>query len=169
MEKIQTKLICRSRGYTTTFEITKTHLIKKWKKGRQSGEKRIELSKLSPDLSYITGRSDSVVAQLIGCCICIAIAAILFFSIIQDKVPLLSLAFCILAFFLIVKAIRGMRIRKWTTIHRETGEEFAWYTHDDSKENERKAFEESFTEIITKNNQQKDSCNQLSAPLQADT
>ena len=53
MKEIQTKLICHSKGYTTTFEITQTHLIKKWEKERQTGEKRIELSKLSPDLSYI--------------------------------------------------------------------------------------------------------------------
>lgn len=157
MKEIQTKLICRSKGYTTDFEITKTHLIKKWKKGKQSGEKRIELSRLSPDLSYITGRSGSVAVQLIGFCICIAIACIFFFSVIQDKVPLLSLAFCILAFCLLVKAIHGMQIRTWTTIHRSTGEEFDWFTHDDCEEKERKAFEESFAEIITKNNQQKNS------------
>ena len=157
MKEIQTKLICRSKGYTAEFEITKTHLIDKWRKGHQSGEKRIELSKLSPDLSYITGRSNLVTGQLIGCCICIAIASIFFFSVIQDKVPLLSLAFCMLAFWLLVKAISGMRIKTWTTIHRETGEDFAWFTHDDCEENERKAFEKSFTEIITKNNQQKKS------------
>ena len=164
MEKIQTKLICRSRGYTTTFEITKTHLIKKWEKGRQFGEKRIELSKLSSDLAYTTGRSNNAVDKLIASGICLAVASIFFFSVIQDNVPLLSLAFCILAFWLLVKAISGMRIRTWTTIHYAIGKEFSWFTHDDCNEEERKVFEQAFTKIIKEINQQKNSRDAVPSP-----
>lgn len=161
MNEIQTKLICRSKGYTANFEITKTHLIDKWTKGRQSGEKRIELSKLSPDLSYTTGRSSNVVAQLIGSGICLAVASIFFFSIIQDKIPLLSLFFCILSFWLLILSILGLRLKSWTIIHREDGEQFAWFMHGDCTEEERKAFEQAFTKIIKENNQQSDSSNSV--------
>ena len=169
MKEKQTKLICRRKGYTADFEITKTHLIDKFSKGSQKREKRIELSKLSSDLSYTTGRSSNVVAQLIGSGIYLAVASIFFISIIQNKIPLLSLFFCLISFWLLILSIRGMRIYTWTIIHRENGKRFSWLIHGDYEENERKAFEQTLSEIITKNNQQKDPCNQLSAPLQADT
>ena len=155
MSEPRHKLIWRSRRMTSELELTLTHLIDRWTKGSQSGEKRIALSKLSPELSYTKARPKNTAARLIGGGICLGAAAVFFFSVIQEKVPLLSLFFCLLAIWLIVLGLlRGLRLESWTIIHRESGKRFAWFRHEDCSEQERKEFEVAFKQMVSRGNQQ---------------
>ena len=58
MSETRVTLTCRRHRTTTETEITGTHLICRWAVRRQSGEKRILLSHLSPDLSHSTTRPE---------------------------------------------------------------------------------------------------------------
>ena len=140
------------------LELTDTHLIDKWTKGRQSSDNRIPLSKLSPDLSYLTARSENAISRLIGAIICLAIAITVFFSIIQEKVPLLSPFFCILSVWLLILGLRGFHLTTWTIINRGNGERFAYIVHEDCDEKERKTFEEAFTKRMKESNQPSVAC-----------
>ena len=154
MSEPRHRLVRRRKRITGELELTHTHLIDRWTRGQQSGEKRIALSKLSPELSYMNVRPDNAVSRLIGGGICLGAAAVFFFSVIQDKVPLLSLFFCVLAIWLVVLGLRGLRPESWTIIHREDGDRFAWFRHADCGEQERQEFETAFKQIVSGGNQQ---------------
>ena len=150
MREIKAILKCKRKKLVSVFEVTDTHLIKKWTKGSGSGERKILLSKLSPDLSRTTARPDSFTIQLIGGIIFLILTTIFFFSSIQSTIPFLSMFLLALSLWSLFRAFRNIKLLTWTIILNENGDRIAWFIHDDCTPEDRDRFEASLISSIKK-------------------
>ena len=150
----ESTLSCQMGKNRWTLELTDTHFVRKWKGGRNSGEERIALSKLCPDLSERTGRRENTFARILSGLALLGLCVVLFLSVVQDKVPLLAPFVAIFAVWLLVLGLKGLKVQTWTVVHKEDGTSFAYFTHQGCDEVERKAFEEAYRNRFSNKNEQ---------------
>ena len=136
-------------GKTTfTLELRPDMLVHRWHKGKEHGEERISFSKLSSDLSFVTSRPKYTSARLIGGLLLLCLSLLIVFSVVQENVPLLAPFIGAIGIWLLVVAVRNLRIETWTVIHKRDGEPFAYIEHGASDDAERLRFEESFEATV---------------------
>ncbi|TFH47462.1 MAG: hypothetical protein E4H01_08325 [Lysobacterales bacterium] len=150
MSEVKATLKCKLKKHVSIFEVTDSHFVEKWTKGIESGEKKVLLSKLSPDLSRTTARSGSLTVQLIGGVIFLVLTAIFFFSPIQSKIPFLSVFFLALSLWSLFRSFGNVKPKSWTIILNENGERIAWFINDDCNPEEREKFEAELISSIKK-------------------
>jgi hypothetical protein len=79
----------------------------------------------------------------------LALAAILFWSVVNQHVPLLAPALACVGIVIVAKHIKHLKIRSWTVICSEQGSMVAYIPHDACDETDRKAFEDAYVKAFS--------------------
>jgi hypothetical protein len=74
----------------------------------------------------------------------LGIAAVVYWSVIQEEVPLLAPILACLGIGLLAKQVKNLRVRSWTVICLGDGKMLAYIMHDNCDEEERKKFEAAY-------------------------
>jgi len=144
MTEPRASLTYQFRRTTSNLEITDNYLISRWKKGREHGERRIRLDLLSPDLSLVTSRPEHTEAGIIGGIVVIALAIVVFFSVVQVKIPLLFPFIAAVGIAILVCGLRNLKLQTWTVIQDEKGVMFTYIIHSGCDRVQREAFEDNY-------------------------
>jgi hypothetical protein len=136
-----------------SLELGDDYLVRKWRKGKESGERRISLDNVMPEISVMTARPEHSRARVIGGLFLVGLAIVVFFSTLQQKAPLLFALLALLGGWILAVGLRNFRLQTWTIFHEKSGEFFAHVVHSGCDPKEREEFETIFRETMAKHKQ----------------
>jgi len=137
-------LLCKSGGYSQTLTLHPDRLTISWRRGVESGERSVPISKLSHTLSSATGRPKNTTLRIRLGVFVLGMAAVVYWSVVQEEVPLLAPILACLGIALLAKQVKNLRVRSWTVICLDDGKMFTYIMHDNCDEKERKRFEDAY-------------------------
>ena len=132
------------------YQITDDSFIRHWKNGKKEGEVRIELEKLSADTSLMTCYPNKTLSRTRAGVALLVLALAIFFSAIQNTIPLLSVFLGVYGLWFLIRALRKFRLETWTVIHKKSGERFANLMHRGCNDKDREKFVAALSEIVNK-------------------
>jgi hypothetical protein len=133
-----------------TLVIEDQFLVQEWKSGVDEGRRHWHLKNLSAKVDYSRGRHRHCSSFWIATVIILALAIAIYFSSLNQHVPLLAPLMAFIGFILMYKAIRRSKIETWTIIQKDNGGHAAYIIHGGCSEEEINRFTECFVDAVKK-------------------
>ncbi len=128
-EKRTVSLTHQAHGLRQTFTVTAAHFVVEWESAEGKGRSEHPLRDVSSEVAYFEGKAAGDPAALGRALLAAGLAAVVYFSTIQQHVPLLA------PFLLLVAAVFGYRANRaagrsrWSVISHKDGRQLATIDH----------------------------------------
>ena len=144
-----TELVGNKKNYSKKLILADNELVMEWDSPTNKGRKGWHFEYLCPDIGFSYERPKGFKEGIIGGVSLFLIDIILYFSKINEYVPLLAPTLVLVSLAVLVNAIKKHKPERWTVFYRKDGEIAAYMEHSMAREAEIKAFEKAFSEAVT--------------------
>jgi hypothetical protein len=144
------ELTGKKKHYSKTLILTDDDLIMEWDSPSNKGRKGWHLDYLSPDIGFSIERRRGFKEGVIAGIVLLGIATILYFSNLNQYVPLLVPALVIVSVGILINAIWKYRTETWTVFYKRDGEMAAYMEHSMIDPSDVRSFEKAFSEAMSR-------------------
>lgn len=144
------ELIGGKRKYRKKFLLTDDELIMEWDAPNNKGHKGWHFDYLSSNIGHSVERPRGFKEGIIGGIVLMAITIILYFSKVNQYIPLLTPALAIVSVGIFLNGIRKYKITRWTVFNKKDGEIAAYIEHSMCEASELKSFEKAFSNAMNR-------------------
>ncbi len=159
------ELTAKKKKYSKKLILTEDELIMEWDSPTHKGRRGWHLDNLSPNIGFTVERRKGFKESVIGGIVLLAIAVILFFSKLNQYVPLLVPSLVIVSVGILISGIRKLKAETWTIFYKRDGEMAVYMEHSMIEQPEMRSFEKAFSEAASRHSRKKEnSIEQLAPP-----
>jgi len=144
------ELTGKKKHYSKKLILTEDDLIMEWDSPTNKGRRGWHLDHLSPNIGLSVERRRGFKEGVIGGIVLLAIAAIFYFSKLNQYVPLLVPTLVIVSVGIFINAVRKYKTETWTIFYKRDGEMAAYMEHSMIARSEMTSFEKAFSEAISR-------------------
>ena len=155
--RVLAEIVGKKKNYSKKLILTDDDLIMEWDSSAHKGRRGWNLDYFSPNIGFSVERRRGVKEGVIAGIILLAVAAILYFSKLNQYVPLLVPTLVIVSVGILINGIRKYKTETWTIFYKKDGEMAAYMEHSMIDKSDIESFEKAFSEAVVLHNSKKKS------------
>ena len=147
---VSTALLGNKKNYSKKLILADDELIMEWDSPTNKGRRGWHFDYLSPDIGFAVERPKGFKEGIVGGVALLIVDIILYFSKVDQYVPLLVPTLALVSVVVLVNAIRKYKSETWTVFYKKDGEIAAYMEHSMAEDSEIKAFEKAFSDAMAR-------------------
>lgn len=145
-----TELVGNKKNYSKKLILADNELIMEWDSPTNKGRKGWHFDYLSPDIGFAVEQAKGFKEGIFAGVALLVVDIILYFSKINEYVPLLVPTLALVTVAVLVNAIRKYKTETWTVFYKKDGEIAAYMEHSMAEVAEINEFEKAFSDAMTR-------------------